>query len=224
VDRAAAIAASQAEVRNKTATTKTAEEIAADKINASLSGKDTQREYEEFEKISEEDVGLAEEFLFNGYVEKTVSMSNLPKFKHTICTVTAEEMNLIDEIIYEEVRKNQDKDGKLNISEPQVQSLRNSLYIALSYKGRDGKDFVSEKVFEIDIIKKAFKRLSDMYVDGDLNAAQEFKQSLKNSVIKRAVRVRQFGTPLLDFISQKKYELDTKIFAIMNTDKIIPKS
>ena len=215
----------EVERKTKILSAKTAEEQAVEKVNAQLSGNKDQADFEEASKISEEDIKLAETLLFNGYVEKEVIMSHIPTIKHTLCSVTAEEMNLIDEIIYEEAKKFTKPDGTVDMSQSSVQTLRSSLYLALSYKGTNGTDFVKEnRVLQIEIIKRAMKALSDKYVEGDLESAKTFKQSVMDAVKKRAARVRQFSTPLLDFLSSKKFEFDNKLFAVMNTEKIIPKS
>jgi len=211
--------------RNRALAEKSTEEKAVDGINSQMSGNKDQVDFDEANAISDEDVKLAEELLFNGYVEKEVIMPHIPTIKHVICSVTAEEMNLIDDIIYEEAKKHSKADGTTDISESAIQTLRSSLYLAMSYKGSNGSDFVKDaKTLHIDIIKKAMKALSDRYVSGELESIDGFKTSIMEAVKKRAVRVRQFGTPLLDFLSSKKFEFDNKLFAVMNTEKIIPKS
>jgi hypothetical protein len=213
------------EQKNRMVKQKSPEEATAENINARMSGQSDQVAFEEETQISEEDVKLAETLLFNGYVETEVIMPHIPSIKHTICSVTAEEMNLIDEIIFEEAKKYTKSDGEVDISESAIQTLRSSLYIALSYKGSNGEDFIKgNRTIQLDILKKAMKALSDKYVDGDIENVDEFKASIIIALRKRAARVRQFGTPLMDFISAKKFEFDTKLFNVMNTDKIIPKS
>jgi len=213
------------ERKTKLLSTKTAEEQAVEKVNAQLSGNKDQADFDEASKISEEDIKLAETLLFNGYVEKEVVMTHIPKIKHILCSVTAEEMNLIDEIIYEEAKKFTKPDGTVDMSQSSVQTLRSSLYLALSYKGSNGTDFIKEnRILQIEIIKKAMKALSDKYVEGDVESIETFKKSVMDALKKRAARVRQFSTPLLDFLSSKKFDFDNKLFTVMNTEKILPKS
>jgi hypothetical protein len=219
------VIASDIEKRNRAMAQKSPEQLAADKINQGLSGRNDQADFDEMEKFSEEDIKMAEEFLFNGYVETQIEMHNLPKIKHTICSVNAEEMNLIDEIVYEEAKRFQKPNGEVDISQLSIQSLRSSLYIAFSYKGSNGEDFVKDnRVLQLEIIKKGMKKLSELYSEGDIENVDSFKESIKQTIKKRAARVRQFGTPLIDFLSDRKYKFDMKLFNIMNQEKIIPKS
>lgn len=198
-----------------------------DKANAALSGSTSKfdmKEFEELEKISDEDLELAEQTIFKGYAELNITIPNMPKHTFTLCTTSAEDMSIIDEILYDMVKGKEDKDGEVDLPAQHVQTMRAALFLALGFKGTDGKDFCDEPINQLATIKKAVIKVKDLECSGEIDKSIALMKSLKDSVKYRAVRMRRFPTPVIDFLSGKKYEFDNRMYTIMVSPKIIPKS
>jgi hypothetical protein len=118
----------------------------------------------------------------------------------------------------------QNADGTIDMPDSSIKALRNSLFIALSYRGVDGKDIASEPIIQINTLKKAIMQLGNLYSSGDLKQAEDLKLSVKKALLKRATIVRRMPAPLIDFISDEKYKFDVKMLNIMSEKKMLPKS
>ena len=60
-----------------------------------------------------------------------------------------------------------------------------------------------------------------------VNALHEdlkLRAELKTALRKRAAKVTAMPTAIIDFLSQKKFEFDSKMYTIMTTKGIFPKS
>jgi len=203
------------------------EEQAIEKANAALSGKHLEadlKDFDEMEKISDEDLELAEQTIFKGYAEMTLKMPNMPAHNFTICTTSAEDISVIDEIIYDMVKAKENKEGDVDLPAQHVQTMRAALGLALCFKGADGKDFCDEPVNQLMTIKRAVIRVKDLDYEGKMDESKGLMDSLKKSVKYRATRLRRYPTPLIDYLSQKKFDFDTRMYTIMMSNKIIPKS
>ena len=200
------------------------DEAEVDKLNKALSG-DQDKENEEIIKINPEDMKMAEQLIFNGYTECNVEIKNFPGRKFTICSTNAEEIGLIDEIVFEKIRSvKQNEDGSVEMPENAIRSLRNSLFISISYRGVDGKDFSADALCHINTIKRAILKLGELYNTGDLLKSEELKKGIKTAMIKRSNMVKRMPTPLIDFVTNEKYNFDVKMLKIMNEKNIIPLS
>lgn len=198
-----------------------------DKANAALSGSTSKfdmKEFEELEKISDEDLELAEQTIFKGYAESNIIIPNMPKHTFTLCTTSAEDMSVIDEILYDMVKGRENKEGDVDLPAQHVQTMRAALFLALGFKGPDGKDFCDEPINQLATIKRAIIKVKDLECSGEIDKSAALMKSLKDSVKYRAVRMRRFPTPVIDFLSGKKYEFDNRMYTIMVSPKIIPKS
>jgi len=205
-------------------------EEAISKVNEALasggSGKTRdEQDLDELSKISVEDLQMAEEMVFKGFVEYNVQMANLPNHTFTLVSSTADEIALIEDVILDHIRANEDsKTGEVNLADANVKALRNALAIAMSYKGADGKELCETPIHTLTMIKRAILKCKEYEVAGDLSKFSELRTSLKKSVKARASRVMGLSTPLIDFLSQEKFKFDNKMFTIMTTKNIIPKS
>jgi hypothetical protein len=196
-----------------------------DQLNKALSGDNKSSLDEDIVKISKEDMALAEQLIFNGYTECNVEMVNFPGRKFAICSTNAEEMGLIDEIVFEKIRSvKQNDDGSVEMPENSIRALRNALFISVSYRGVDGKDISTDAICHINTIKRAILKLGDIYNSGELAKADDLKKSIKQAMIKRATIVKRMPTPLIDFITNEKYNFDVKMLKIMNEKNIVPLS
>ena len=65
------------------------------------------------ESISEEDIALAEELVFNGYVEKEYKSKSMTKVSAIVCSTTAGEISIIEEMILDYVNQFKDEDGEI---------------------------------------------------------------------------------------------------------------
>jgi hypothetical protein len=195
-----------------------------DSINAAAEA-EMAKEDEDFMKISKEDLELAEQLIFNGYAETQVEISNFPGRKFAICSTNGEELTFIDEMAFDKMKSvKQNADGTIDMPDSAIKALRNSLFVALSYRGVDGKDIASEPIIQVNTLKKAILQLGSLYSSGDMKQADELKASVKKALLKRATLIRRLPAPVIDFLSDEKYKFDVKMLNIMSEKKILPKS
>jgi len=204
-------------------------ESAAEKTSEALKNqgptKNVQADLEESEKFSDEDIKLAEQMIFKGYAEFDVSMPHIPNVKITLCSTSAEEIGMIDEIAFDMVKDAKElKDGNLDMPQNHVTRMRNALFVALSYKGKNETELMQDQRAHLNTLKRAIRKISDLYSSGEIEDADELKKSVKQALIARATVVNRLPTPLIDYISNEKYEFDDKISRIMNSKGVLPKS
>jgi len=177
------------------------------------------------DKITPEELVLAEQLIFKGYAEKEVEMLAFPGKKFTICSTSAEEISVIDEIIFDMIKSvKSNEDGTVDVPENHIKSMRNALYVALSYKGCDKKELSQEAICYLNTLKKAIFRINDMMNDGKLKDAKELNESMKKALIKRATIVKRLPTTVVDFLSGEKYKFDSRMSEIMSMKGIVSKS
>ncbi len=193
-------------------------------VNNAGPGKNVQSDLDDMARFSDEDINLAEQMIFRGYAEFDAKMTRFPDRGFTICSTSAEEIAIIDEVVFDYVKGSESDDGVVNLPQNNVQGLKNALFIAISYRGSDHKELIEDSSCHLNIIKKGIIRISELEGEGKLKEAQELKDSLKKKLLRRATRVRRLATPLIDFLSEKKYEFDSKMLAIMSEPGILPKS
>jgi hypothetical protein len=219
--------ASKAALSSKEAIDEARQTEAIDSINSSAgtsSTKENETALEELDKITPEDLQMAEAMIFNGYAEMTVSVPNFSNHNITVCTTSPEDMDIIDEMIFDLVKQNEDpKNNTVNLSDNVVKSTRNVFNLSLSYKGMDGNDVHPDKTCQLNIIKKGISSLYNYEADGDLKGMSVMKDEIKKAIRKRSYMIKRLPTPMIDFISQKKYEFDRKMFNIMSQNNLISK-
>lgn len=193
----------------------------AAQVNQSLSG---DQELSDIE-IKEDDIKLAEKLIFDGYAETEVIMDSFPDHKYTICSTNAEEMGMVDEVIFDLMRKHETDDGMVNIPQNKIQTLRNAIFVALGYRGRDGVDLCGEdRSRHLHVIKKGIVRRGDLEIAGEVKDLEKMNVSLKEAILIRARRVQQLPTPIIDFLSAQKWRFDKKMYKIMTMKGVVPKS
>ena len=201
----------------------TPEEENVSKLNDALSG--GMDIMDEEDNISPEDMKLAEQLIFSGYAEKSVEMPRFPGKTFTITSTSAEEMGVIDDIVFERIRaEKQNLDGSVEMPENAVKILRNSLFVAISYRGPDNKDFAADPICHLNTLKKGILKLGDLMNDGNMDNAIKLKESIKKALLKRSTMVKRFPTSLIDFLTDSKYKFDIKMLNIMNDKNVLPKS
>lgn len=207
---------------------KTAADTKIDNLNQSLSGsaeqKQLEEEFDNIEKVSAEDLILAEELLFKGYAEKTFKNPNFENMSYTMCTTNADDVAIVDEMVFELAKKNEDSEGLIDLPESVIKNTRNIYTLALSYKGDNGADICTDKVSHLSIIKKAISKLSEYEVSGDIKGFKELRDSIKKSILKRSIEIRKRPTPIIDMLSNAKYKFDNTMYRIMDAKGILPKS
>lgn len=202
-------------------------ELAAEKTQAALGNSDSvDKDIADMEKISEEDMDLAEQLIFKGYAQFDASMKNFPKFKFTICSTSAEEMSVIDEMIYDILKNAKERpDGTVDIPQNHISTMRNALYVALSYRGLNQKELMEgTPSCYLNTIKNAIINYVELFNSGKIEEGNKLKEDLKNSLMRRASAVKKMPTPTIDFISGAKFEFDAKMLRIMSEKDILPKS
>lgn len=183
-----------------------------------------QSDLDELDKIDPKDLELAEQMIFNDYADFDVKMPNLPNIKFTICSTNAEEMSIIDELIFDMVKKFEDDKGVVELPQNHVQSMRNAIFVALSYRGKNKEELMSSIGTHLNTIKKGIVRATDLFNAGEVEQAEKLKVSLKKAIMDRAIKVKRLPTPIIDFLSSEKYEFDAKMNRIMSSKKMLPKS
>lgn len=221
-------AQTRAETASKKRLPPSQSEVAASQTNSAInsSGDNVQKELDDLDKITEQDMELAEQLVFKGYAEFDVKMKKFDKYSFTICSTNAEEMSILDEVIYDLVKKAKDRgDGTVDLPQNYVSTMRNALYVAISYRGMNKKELMEGNVgCYLNTIKTGLAKVTDMFGQGEVEKAGEFKESIKKSLIKRAGEIKKLPTPIIDFLSGAKFDFDDKMIQIMSHKDIIPKS
>jgi len=204
-------------------------EIAAQNVNNAMSanagGLDVDKELEDLDKISEADLEMAEKMIFEGYADFDVEIKNLKNCKVTICSTNAEEISFIDEILFDMVEASEHRDdGTVSLPQNHINSMRNALFLALSYRGMNKKELSPVSAYNLNAIKKAIIKVSELEDIGELEKAIKLKAALKTSLKKRATLIKRLPTTLIDFLSNEKYAFDSKMLKIMSSKGVLPKS
>ena len=193
------------------------------KINEAMESKNLNPMDEE--KVTAEEMSLAEQLIFKGYAETQVEMGAFPGKKFAICSTNAEELSMIDEVVFDMVKgAKSNSDGTVDLPENHLVTMRNAVFVALSYRGIDGKDLAPDAQYYLNSLKKGVYLMNEMYNDGKIDEANKLKESLKKAIIKRATLIKRLPTPLIDFLSGEKLRFDSKMSRIMGLKTIVPKS
>lgn len=213
------------------------EQDGIDKINAAMSGDNAEAEKNEADlrslaAYSEEDLALAEELLFRGYAEKTYKV--LKNATITVTSMSAAEVELVNEMVYEFANKPApapDKDTKPDpfaptpgISAKVVESYQQALIIALGFKGVNGSDISPAATRTLAFIKSGFKRMSEQEIEGDVANYTITRAELKKVVGRRAAEMKRVQVSLIDVISKRRFEFERMMHDIMSRDDLLPKS
>ena len=196
------------------------------KLNNAMSGKGdeaekVEKEIGELEKFTEEDLELAEQLLFNGYCEKTFKLT--PKSSITVASISAAEIDIINEMMFEFGKNYETEDGRLDVSQKTIDFI-NSLYLlAVAFKGFNGKELSETSTRSLSILKNAFKNLSELEIQGDLKKYKEYREEVKKAIKNRSIEIKRLSTPVVDAISQKRYLFERTLFQIVNKGDVIPK-
>ena len=204
-------------------------ELAAQNVNKAMSGNNgglnIEQELEDMDKISEADLELAQKMVFDGYVDFDVEIKNLKDCKATICSTNAEEMSIIDEVLFDMVEAAEHRDDDtVKLPQNHINSMRNALFLALSYKGMNKKELSPVSSYYLNTIKRAIIKVSELEDSGDLKGSAELKTALKTSLKKRATLIKRLPTSFIDFLSNEKFEFDNKMLKIMSSKGVLPKS
>jgi len=182
---------------------------------------------EELLEITDEDEELAEQMLFKGYAEKDVVIPAL-KRKGTyisICTMTPQDISIVNKIVYDMIRENEDEDGLMNIPDIEITNSKNSFTMALSYIGIDGVDLCEDIVTaKLATLKMAIKKYNELASIGEIDKAEGLLKDIVKNVTIREKMFKQIPTSIVDFISEQKFKFEDRLYSIMNQDAIIPKS
>lgn len=207
---------------------KSSTEDKIDQINQMMGGDSEQKKLEEefdnLEKVTAEDLKLAEEIMFKGNTEKIFENPHFKDTKFTICTMNADEVSIVEEMLYDMAKANEDENGIVDIPEIKIRNMRNIYNLALSYKGKNGQDFMADAVYKLDIIKRAISKVSEYEFEGNIKDLKELKDSVKKSIIKRSIEIRKLPTPVIDMLTNWKYSFEQMMFTIMNAKGVLPKS
>jgi len=211
---------------DEAAKTNSPEMDGVERLNKSLSGQnDPNNVQEELEDdITEEDMALAEELLFKGYAQFDKKIPVGKDNFATLCSTTAEESQLINELTFDYIKEHESEDGKSSdLPENNVNLMIQFFNIALAFKGYNGGDICEKKIYQIDLIKSAIKKLRSLEDSGNIKGYEEMRGQIKNSIKGRASKIRTIPIAVIDFLSNQKFQFDRKMYEIMNRDNIVPK-
>jgi hypothetical protein len=202
-------------------------EEAVTKLNDALSGKNSEsakieKELEDLNKFSEEDLKLAEELLFNGHAKKDFRLND--RYSATIYSTNALEIAIVNELMFEFTRKYEKPDGRVDVSQKTMDHMHQLYLLAVSFKGYNDKDISTERVRSLDVIKSACKKLSEFEVDGDLASYAKLMEEIKNAVKARAAEIKRLSAAVIDSISYKRYDFERMMYDIVTRGDILPKS
>jgi hypothetical protein len=200
-----------------------------DKVNQQLSGIDgsikDQKIEEELSKLDKKDFELAEQLIFKGFAITEVAPTNFPDHKYSICSQSPDDISLVDEMVFEYVKSKEDeKTGSVDLPEANVRAFRNVVTLALCYRGMGDKDICEIAIHHLSTIKRGITKCKELELTGDLSGLKSLKTEVKQAVKHRAAKISALPTAIIDFISQSKFEFDSKMYTIMTTKGIYPKS
>lgn len=196
-------------------------------LNNALSGKDREsekieKELGEMEKFTEQDISLAEQLLFNGFAQKDFKLTE--KTLVSVTSMTAVEVDLVNEMMYEFGKKYETQDGRFDVSQKTIDHMNNLYLLAVSFRGFNGKDISDVRTRSLDLLKNAFKQLNNFEIEGDLEKIKKLREDIKSAVRARALEIKRLPTPVIDSVSQKRVEFDRTMYDIINRGDVIPKS
>lgn len=195
-------------------------------LNNALSGKDKEsekieKELGEMEKFTEEDISLAEQLLFNGYAQKDLKLTD--KVVITVTSMTAVEVDLVNEMMYEFGKKFETSDGRFDVSQKTIDHMNTLYLLSVSFRGFNGKDLSETRTRSLDLLKNAFKQLNSLEIEGDLEKIKKLRTDIKDAVRARALEIKRMPTPVIDAISRKRSEFESMMYSIINRGDVIPK-
>ena len=188
-------------------------------INKAMSGGDM---YDDID-VDGDDLKLAEKLIFDGFAEREVFMTNFPDRKFTICSTSAEELSIMDEVLFDMV-KDHEVSGQIDLPQNHLTSMRSALFLALGYRGASEKELCREPGQHLNTIKKAVIKLTGHDLAGELDEAKKLRASLKHALRARALQIKRLPTSMIDWLSGEKQRFDRKMYKVMSTKDIIPKS
>lgn len=202
-------------------------EEAVTKLNDALSGKNEEnqkieKELEDLNKFSEEDLRLAEELLFNGFTKKDFKLND--KYSATLYSTNALEMSVVNELMYEFTKKYEKADGRVDVSNKTMDHIHQLYLLAISFKGYNDKDLSSERIRSLELIKNGCKKLSDLEVDGDLENHSKLMEEIKKAVKARAAEIKRLPASVIDAVSYKRYDFEKMMYDIITRGDVLPKS
>lgn len=195
-------------------------ELMADKVNKAMNPDKGVVEND----ISPEDLDLAEQMIFRGYAETDVSIPVFKDKKFTICSTSAEELSMLDEVVFNYAKSFERNDGTFDIPQNKISSLRNSLFVAISYRGMNGSELCDAGAYHLNTIKRGIIKVEELLLSGDVEKSNNLKKQVEKSLLYRAAQIRKMATPLIDFLSSEKANFDAKMLRIMSDKDLLPKS
>jgi hypothetical protein len=178
-------------------------------------------------EITDEDEELAEQMLFKGFAKKDIV---IPMFRKkgtfiTVTTLSPQDMTVVNQVIYDMIREGEDEDGKMEIPQIEITTTKNAYTMALSYVGLNNTDICDDiPTAKLTSLKLAIKKYNELASIGDIQKADSLYNDLKNKLKIRVARFREIPTVIVDFISEEKYKFESRMYAIMSQEAIIPKS
>lgn len=216
----------------------------ASKANAALGngggadGKTTSvsSEDEQMAAVTEEELELAQQLIFRGHAEKVVRIDTL-KTEITVASTTADDLDIINEVVYDLVKEIQgrkdetDESGQVikkannDVPVANIESFRNSVMLGMCVSSINGSDICEDhSVAKLKAVKAGVKRVNMLIASGDVGEAETLKTAVKKSIVYRAKAISAMPTPMLDLLSSIKANFDDRMIAVLNNANVFPKS
>lgn len=197
------------------------------KLQNALSGanekhKEVEKELEELDRYSEEDLKLAEELLFQGYAKKNYKIT--PTMSATFYTINANEVSVINEMMFEFTKTYELKDGRIDLSQKSIDQVHGLYMLSVAFKGYNDKDISESKGRSLDLIKAGLKHLSTLEMDGKIDEYKKLMEEIKDAIKKRSAEIKRGSASVLDVLSMKRFEFERLMYDILNKGEVLPKS
>jgi hypothetical protein len=201
-------------------------EEAITQLNDALSGKNqeakqNEKELEELNKFSKEDIELASQLLFNGFAKKDIKINST--VSATVVSSSSMEMAIVNELMYELSKKSEDKEGRVDKSQKDMDLMYQLYILAISFKGYNDKD-IAQKGSSLEMIKKACGRLSDLEIDGNIEEHAKMMEKIKIAIKVRASEIKKLPATIVDILSMKRFEFEREMYEILTKGDVLPKS
>lgn len=198
-----------------------------DRANSALGGGDgsnVEKELEELEKFSEEDLKLANDLIFEGSAQKDYTVGSTG-VTIRIASSRAEENDIVDEMMYNYIKSHNAKDGDyVDLPRNKAVNYEKMIRLSLAYVGKNGEDMAPEAKYKLSTIKRGIEKMLELMYSGDIDQFDNIRKAIFDSIEKRASLMRKLHPAFIDAIHECKYEFDRKMFDVMSTKNIIPKS
>jgi len=195
------------------------------KANEAMSNQGVDLDDEE-DDITEEDLKLAEDLLFNGFAEKTVSHSRFKNYTIKICSTTPAEYDIVDVATMRFIDSKKNSSGGVDLTDAIINSRRRLFLVALTVSEINGSDIIpNDPVLLARNVKTAVKKYETFCAKGELENASKQLESIISAINKRAHTISMsIPAQVVEWMSRQKADFDAMMSIVIGYENIVPKS